>query len=223
MFGTWFIPMFAAISLSGAIALLPVKLASSKIPKPEKEFRFEVVELPPPQEVLPEPEPVKPPPKKVVQPKPVVRKSRPKPKRKVVKPKPIATVASYEEVEPVEEALEPVTDPVPTPIAPPPPPPAPKVDLRAYGKGIHNAVVKHQNYPRVARRLELEGKALVEISINQDGTLIEVQIKRSSGHELLDKEALRMVEAATPFDELPIGYSQSQVKMVIPIKFRLRD
>ncbi|MBR56805.1 MAG: hypothetical protein CMH54_01975 [Myxococcales bacterium] len=224
MLSTWFTPMFAAISLSGAIALLPIQVASSKIPVPQEEFSFEVIEVPPAEPEVEKLEVEEPPPEKIVKPKPVVRKPRPKrKKKKIVKPEPLAQFVPKQDEEPVEEVYdtEPLVDPTPVPDLTPPP--RPEVDLRAYGKSIHGAVVQHQNYPRVARRLELEGKTLVEISVNLEGELVHVVINRSSGHELLDKEALRMVEAAAPFDHLPVGYSESEVTVVIPIKFRLRD
>ena len=53
----------------------------------------------------------------------------------------------------------------------------------------------------------LQGKVLVKISILRNGELAEDPvIHRSSGQKVLDKEALRMVRAATPLLPLPDGF-----------------
>jgi protein TonB len=97
------------------------------------------------------------------------------------------------------------------------------VDLGAYGRSIHRAVVKHRRYPRVARRLGLEGKVLIKISVDRQGRLLNAVIKRSSGQEILDKEALRMVRAAAPFTSLPNDFDKPSVMVVIPVKFKLQN
>ena len=131
--------------------------------------------------------------------------------------------------EPVEETPEisdtpPDVPAVPETVAPVAQKPRPKFDLRAYGKQIHQMVIQHRRYPRAARRLGLEGKVLVKIAILRDGSLAqEPIIYRSSGQKVLDKEAIRMVRAATPLLPLPNEFEKESASLVIPVQFHLRD
>ncbi|MBN2809546.1 MAG: energy transducer TonB [Deltaproteobacteria bacterium] len=58
-------------------------------------------------------------------------------------------------------------------------------------------------YPYKARQTGLQGRLLLRFIINQDGTLADVTILRSSGVELLDHEAVRALHNAAPFPPLP--------------------
>ena len=48
-------------------------------------------------------------------------------------------------------------------------------------------------YPRAARKKGIEGSPIVEVEILADGRVGKVRLVRSSGHEILDREALRAV------------------------------
>jgi protein TonB len=55
------------------------------------------------------------------------------------------------------------------------------------------------NYPEKAARKKLEGSLMLEVELKWDGSIIEVKLIRSSGHQLLDDAAIRIVELASPF------------------------
>ncbi|MCJ8168233.1 energy transducer TonB [Atopomonas sediminilitoris] len=55
------------------------------------------------------------------------------------------------------------------------------------------------NYPSQARQQKIYGKLRMLVAINRDGTLREVSILESSGKDLLDQAALRIVRLAAPF------------------------
>lgn len=59
------------------------------------------------------------------------------------------------------------------------------------------------NFPDEARRRNLQGDLLLAVAVNSDGTIVDAQIKRSSGHRVLDDAALRIVHQAAPFAPLP--------------------
>lgn len=94
--------------------------------------------------------------------------------------------------------------------------------MRGYGMGIFSAVKAEQQYPRAAARFRLEGTAKIRIRVNRDGSLADrPQIVTSTTHDLLDREALRMVEVAAPFAPLPDGFPEQTKEFVIPITFQL--
>ncbi len=69
----------------------------------------------------------------------------------------------------------------------------------------------------------MEGTAQVQLHLRRDGSLMEPpRLVRSSGQEVLDAEALRMVEAAAPFEPMPESASRPDAGFVIPVVFSLR-
>jgi protein TonB len=96
-------------------------------------------------------------------------------------------------------------------------------DLGAYARKLQQVVGRQRRYPASAARFGLEGTARVHLSILKDGSLAGApKLVRSSGHEVLDAEALRMVEAAAPFTPLPEGHARPSAEFVIPVDFSLR-
>ncbi|HSG88350.1 MAG TPA: energy transducer TonB [Pseudomonadales bacterium] len=59
------------------------------------------------------------------------------------------------------------------------------------------------NYPAEARRMNLEGDLQVLVEIDAAGTLLNVRILESSGSDVLDQSALRIVRLAAPFLPFP--------------------
>jgi len=62
--------------------------------------------------------------------------------------------------------------------------------------------VGNLNYPDEARRRGLTGSLLLDVAINADGTVRSVQVLRSSGEQVLDDAAKRIVHLAAPFAPL---------------------
>lgn len=94
--------------------------------------------------------------------------------------------------------------------------------LEAYARRLYQLVVRQRRYPASAARFGMEGTARVHLSVNRDGTLARApRLERSSGHEVLDAEALRMIEAAAPFAPLPEGFARPAAEFVIPVDFSL--
>lgn len=59
--------------------------------------------------------------------------------------------------------------------------------------------VGNANYPDAARREGLEGSLMLEVSLNSDGTIRNLVVRRKSSHPLLDEAALRILRLAAPF------------------------
>lgn len=59
------------------------------------------------------------------------------------------------------------------------------------------------NFPTEARRRGLTGSPTVEVAIAADGSLQEIKVRKSSGHEALDQAAISILELAAPFDPFP--------------------
>ena len=63
--------------------------------------------------------------------------------------------------------------------------------------------VGNLNYPDRAVRLGLSGNLLLEVALNPDGTIADIELRRSSGEPILDAAAVRIVKLAAPFAPFP--------------------
>lgn len=97
-------------------------------------------------------------------------------------------------------------------------------DLSGYLGVITRAVAARKRYPALALELALEGEIQVLLRLHPDGSLAAPpRIVRSSGEQLLDAEALRMVAQASPFPPLPANQPGAVAELRLPIRFRLAD
>lgn len=97
-------------------------------------------------------------------------------------------------------------------------------DFRGYARDMRAAFLRHRRYPPAALRLRLAGVAKVKLAVDRGGRLVgQPSIMESTGHDVLDEEALRVVRAAAPFSPLPDDSEKDVMVFVIPIDFRVED
>ena len=63
--------------------------------------------------------------------------------------------------------------------------------------------VGNLNYPDQARRKKLSGTLILDVVISADGKLLKTDLRQSSGHQILDDAAKRIVQLASPFSAFP--------------------
>ena len=133
------------------------------------------------------------------------------------------SVASAPSPSPAPVAVNaPVTN---APVAPPEPAntraaPGPAMDVGAYLSAVTSRVSRHRTYPAMALEMGQEGEVRVRVVVNPDGTLAAPPtVEESSGHELLDQEAVRIVARAAPFP--PLTGHQSPVPLRVPVQFHI--
>ena len=54
------------------------------------------------------------------------------------------------------------------------------------------------------------------------GTVLEYQLRASSGYEVLDREVQAMLERAQPLPSMPEDMRQARLELVLPVQFQLR-
>ncbi|MEN8178186.1 MAG: energy transducer TonB [Pseudomonadota bacterium] len=64
------------------------------------------------------------------------------------------------------------------------------------------------NYPDQAKRQKLYGSMILHVAVKSDGSVEQVRILRSSGHQLLDDAAVRIVRLAAPYSPFPQEINQ---------------
>jgi periplasmic protein TonB len=63
--------------------------------------------------------------------------------------------------------------------------------------------IGNMNYPEQARRHNLAGSLVLSVDVLQDGSVEQIRVLRSSGHDVLDEAAVRIVRLSAPFSPLP--------------------
>ncbi len=59
------------------------------------------------------------------------------------------------------------------------------------------------NYPDEARRNKLSGVLQMTVALNADGTINQIKVDKSSGHQVLDDAAIHIVRLASPYASFP--------------------
>lgn len=125
----------------------------------------------------------------------------------------------------------PAVAPPPSVSAPPPPKPLPQQAseardnqlLATYGASISKEIKRFQKYPPPAQRRGWEGTVEVLLQIAADGKVTSVTVGKSSGHAMLDEEAVNMIHRAMPLPEPPPDLRGQPRVVTVPIVFKLQN
>jgi len=63
--------------------------------------------------------------------------------------------------------------------------------------------VGNLNYPEAARKRKLSGSLILDVALNDDGSINQITVRRSSGYKVLDDAAIRIVKLASPYSPFP--------------------
>ncbi len=178
------------------------------------------------------PEPPKPEPAKQVESKPVAKPIT----KKVEAPSPVkqeyTPPPAVVDTPPKVIAVEPKVDDTPHEVVPAPPiePPKPEpiqadVDnaLGEYGSVLGRAIAKHKQYPKIAQMRGWTGDVLLDLKIDGSGNVLSAKVRESSGHEVLDNQALEMVRKASPFPAPPEALRSRSFNITVPVSFKLES
>jgi protein TonB len=91
--------------------------------------------------------------------------------------------------------------------------------LRAYSAQIRQLASTTFEYPLRARRLGLEGRVVVAVRVDRRGRVVEIIVRESSGHEILDEAAIAAARAID-FPAPPEGFDYAQAAIELPYVYR---
>ena len=181
---------------------------------------------------------------------PVVEKTPPPPVTKSVpvsKPAPIAKSESKAPVQPSPAAPAPSAPPAQAdasspaapgaatpagPLAKAEPQPAPSApsseaadagSLAQYRLQLIGAARRYKRYPRVAMDNNWEGTTEITMMIGSNGMIGSVLIRTSSGHEVLDQQALEMFKRAKPLVPIPAALRGKEFSVVLRAIYSLKE
>lgn len=87
---------------------------------------------------------------------------------------------------------------------------------RANFSTIRNAILSNLRYPAIARRHGWSGKVEIAFLVTPEGGVGDLRVQRSSGHEVLDEEAMAAIRRSAPF-----ASPRMAARLVMPVTFEL--
>lgn len=106
------------------------------------------------------------------------------------------------------------------PDVPSPRRPASKPDYSWLAQALGSRIHALTRYPLEARLNRMEGQVVLQVVILEDGQLVDVEIVKTSGHDVLDHDAREVILRASP---LPLKHRLGRSRLVVqvPITYRL--
>ncbi len=225
--------IIASILLHVLLAVGVPNFKSDDIKKEHQVLKIEIQNTVLPPVIVPQPP--------VIEPKPIPKLVKPKKPKPKIKPildpiaKPIEPFVPEEPAEPtppimkeviaVESTLLPKPDVM---VVSQPPPKLVKPTqvaiydaLGQYSSLLGRSIAKHKYYPKIARKRGWQGKVILDLRIDGSGNILSAKVQDSSGHAILDKEALKMAEKAAPFPKPPLALQSQIFNITVPVSFKL--
>ena len=94
----------------------------------------------------------------------------------------------------------------------PPDPPSPQIIIKS------NII-----YPKEAHKKKLTGKAFVKFIVDETGVIVDPEIAKSSGYEILDEEAKRVIMLMPKWNAGMQNNKYVKVSIMIPFNFSLNN
>ena len=99
-----------------------------------------------------------------------------------------------------------------------------KVEVMPEFKGGNKAMMEflmmNMKYPESAIKAKQQGRAVVGFVVGKDGTVSDVYIEKSTGYDVLDNEAMRVVKSMPAWEPGKQKGKPVDVKYFVPITFR---
>lgn len=81
---------------------------------------------------------------------------------------------------------------------------------------------RRKTYPAEAKQALQQGIVTVRFTVARDGSVSGASIRKGSGHALLDRATLDLVQRVAPLPRFPRGMARDSVTISLPIEYSLR-
>ncbi|MNJ83864.1 Gram-negative bacterial tonB protein [compost metagenome] len=88
-------------------------------------------------------------------------------------------------------------------------------------KSVIKYLQKNLKYPQEAFERRIEGKVYLQFVISDKGEITTVKVKKSTGHDILDEEAIRAVKAMPNWKPATIDGQKVNSTFSLPVSFKL--
>ncbi len=91
--------------------------------------------------------------------------------------------------------------------------------LVSYVQSVQKKISEAITYPYEASENGWSGTVKLVLHILKDGTLDEVAVKESSGHQVFDKDAINTAQILSPYGAFPPELEINEIKVIVPIVY----
>jgi protein TonB len=96
-----------------------------------------------------------------------------------------------------------------------------KADYSWLAQELLSRLERSKRYPYAARMNRWEGRVVVQAVVRDDGQVVSLRIAESSGHAILDNDAMELIRRISPLHlKHPLG--QAQVALLVPVGYSLQ-
>ena len=91
----------------------------------------------------------------------------------------------------------------------------------SYFTKLKERIYQVWQYPRESRMKREQGNLRIVFTLRKDGYLEDVRILRSSGFESLDREVIRTIRVASPYNPFPKSWEEDTIRIPATFDYRL--
>jgi protein TonB len=95
--------------------------------------------------------------------------------------------------------------------------------LDRYRQGVIGQAMRYKRSPRAAIDNNWQGEVVVRMTVGADGRIVALRVARSSGHDVLDRQALEMFRNAKAVVQLPGELRGREFELELRAVYSLRD
>lgn len=91
-----------------------------------------------------------------------------------------------------------------------------------YQTSVVQTLMRYREYPPLAQRRGIEGRNMVRLVIERDGTVSSIEMIEQSGHGLLDRATEDMIDRVKRFPPFPDDLKMPRMVLRVPVVYDLR-
>lgn len=137
-------------------------------------------------------------------------------------PGPPPSMPTAPSVETTAPSVE-TTPPAPPPAAAAPRPATLEDTIAQFRRQLHDMAARYKRYPRIAMDNNWEGEVVVRMAVDANGGIAALTVHASSGHEVLDRQALEMFRRAKPLVAIPPALRGREFAVELRAIYNLED
>jgi len=93
--------------------------------------------------------------------------------------------------------------------------------IAGYAGVIQKRILDSLNYPALAKEAGFQGTTKLSLLLSYRGELLDIKVKSSSGHKILDDNALQAAKGIDMYPPFPSSVGEKELWIDIPIAYRL--
>jgi protein TonB len=94
--------------------------------------------------------------------------------------------------------------------------------LKKYMRYISSTINKNKFYPKIAKRMGIEGECKIALKILASGEIADSYLVQKSSYDAFNKTALEIIKKIGKFKPFPSGLQKKELTIEIPLRYNLK-